>query len=184
MSNMNNMNHVNSLNGANTKSSNGRVDLMKTCGEPKTQDLFALYDKIPSHQCADFREPTLGLWDDTTLSTLFFSNKNIIILQNGIRAGVFKRSNGQYTVGAQDCDSLKIIMRSIFLQHSANRIDNITEQIVELNSLVLKYAIHQVYSEAQGYVKYLYDASNMYTPIAPPIMSKTSDKQLFLKSFF
>ena len=67
MSNMNNMNHVNSLNGANTKSSNGRVDLMKTCGEPKTQDLFALYDKIPSHQCADFREPTLGLWDDTTL---------------------------------------------------------------------------------------------------------------------
>lgn len=166
------------------QSSNGRVNLMKGCEGPKTKDLFAMYDKIPSNQPSGFREPTLGLWDDTQLSRLFFSKENVIILQNGIRAGVYKMSKSQYVVDNQDIDSLKIIMRSIFLQHSANMVNHITEQIVELNDMVLKYAIKQVYGEAQGYIKYLHDASTMYTPMAPPIMSSTSDKQLFLKTFF
>jgi hypothetical protein len=163
------------------RSSNGRVNLL---AQPKTMDLFAMYDKIPSNQPSSFREPTLGLWDDTQLSHLFFSKENIAILQNGIRYGVFRASKEQYTVDNQDVDSLKIIMRSIFLQHSANMSNNVTEQIKELNDLVLQYAVKQVYGEAQGYIKYLEDASTMYTPIAPPMMSSTNDKQLFLKSFF
>jgi len=163
------------------RSSNGRVNLL---AQPKTTDLFAMYDKIPSNQPSSFREPTLGLWDDTQLSRLFFSKENVAILQNGIRYGVFRASKGQYTVDNQDIDSLKIVMRSIFLQHSANMSNNITEQITELNDLVLQYAVKQVYGEAQGYIKYLEDASTMYTPIAPPMMSSTNDKQLFLKSFF
>jgi len=163
------------------RSSNGRVNLL---AQPKTMDLFAMYDKIPSNQPSSFREPTLGLWDDTQLSRLFFSKENVAILQNGIRYGVFRASKEQYTVDNQDIDSLKIVMRSIFLQHSANMSNNITEQITELNDLVLQYAVKQVYGEAQGYIKYLEDASTMYTPIAPPMMSSTNDKQLFLKSFF
>jgi hypothetical protein len=163
------------------RSSNGRVNLL---AQPKTTDLFAMYDKIPSNQPSTFREPTLGLWDDTQLSRLFFSKENVAILQNGIRYGVFRASKGQYTVDNQDIDSLKIIMRSIFLQHCANMSNNVTEQITELNDLVLQYAVKQVYGEAQGYIKYLEDASTMYTPIAPPMMSSTNDKQLFLKSFF
>ena len=163
------------------RSSNGRVSI---CQEPSTKDLFAMYDKIPSNQPSELREPTLGLWDDTQLSKLYFSKENVSILQNGIRFGVYTMSKSQYTVDNQDVDSLKIIMRSIFLQHSSNMRDNITEQIEELNKLVLHFSIKQVYGEAQGYIKYLYDASNMYTPLAPPIMSSSSDKQLFLKTFF
>lgn len=163
------------------KSSNGRVNI---CHETKTKDLFAMYDKIPSNQPSSLREPTLGLWDDTQLSKLFFSKENVSILQNGIRHGVYQMSKSQYTVDNQDVDSLKIIMRSVFLQHSANMCDNITEQIAELNQMILQFAIKQVYGEAQGYIKYLYDASNMYTPMAPPAMSSTHDKQLFLKTFF
>ena len=71
-------------------------------------------------------------------------------------------------------------MRSVFLQHSVNQPNNISQQIAELNKIVLNYCIQQVYSEAQGYVKYLYDASNMYTPMAPPVMSAPHNKQLFL----
>ena len=179
MSNQDNITVISDINFK--KSTNGRVNII----EPKTQDLFALYDKIPTlQQCASYREPTLGLWDETTLSKLFFSKQNMIILQNGNLAGVHRKSNGQYTIGQQDCDSLKIVMRSIFLQFSANQLTNITQQISELNDLVLKYTVHQVYSEAQGYIKYLYDASNMYTPIPPPIMASTNDKQLQLKTFF
>lgn len=167
------------------KSSNGRVDIMKQYAEPNTKNLFAMYDKIPSsQQNTNYREPTMGLWDETILSKLFFSKQNISILQNGIRAGVYNKSNGQYVIGVQDLDALKIIMRSIFLQFSANQLTHITEQISELNTVVLNYAVHQVYGEAQGYIKYLYDASNMYTPLAPPVMSSINDKQLELKSFF
>ena len=42
-------------------------------------------------------------------------------------------------IGPQDCDSLKIIMRSVFLQYSANQPNNISKQITELNKSVLEY---------------------------------------------
>jgi hypothetical protein len=162
------------------KTTNGRVDI-KT---PNTSDLFKMYDKIPANQCVTFRNPTEGLWDDTYLSNAFFSKENIQILQNGIRAGVYKKSNGQYTIGPQDCDSLKIIMRSVYLQYAANQVNNIPEQINELNKIVLNYCIQQVYSEAQGYLKYIDDASTLVVPIAHPVMADNTDRQLLLKSWF
>jgi hypothetical protein len=162
------------------KVNNGRVDI-KT---PSTSSLFEMYDKIPANQCATFRNATEGLWDETYLSQAFFSKENIQILQNGIRAGVYKQSNGQYLVAPQDCDSLKIIMRSVYLQHSANQIDNIRQQISELNKIVLDYSIKQVYSEAQGYMKYLDDASTLVVPIAHPVMTDNTDRELEFKRWF
>jgi hypothetical protein len=143
-----------------------------------------MYDKIPVNQCTTFRNPTEGLWDNTDLSNAFFSAENMVIIQNGIRAGVYKKSNGQYVISDQDGDTLKIIMRSVFLQHTSNQPTNIKGQVNELNKIVLDYSIPQVYSEAVGYYKYLEDASTMYTPIAPPIMSSNNDKQLVLKPWF
>ena len=160
----------------NTKSSNGRIDIINKTQSPDISNLFAMYDKIPANQCATFREPTLGQWDETPLSRAFFSKENIQIIQNGIRAGVYKKSNGQYTIGTQDCDSLKIIMRSVFLQHSANQTNNIALQIEQLNQIVLDYAIPYIYSEAQGYIKYLYDVSTLAVPMANPALESQKDK--------
>jgi hypothetical protein len=162
------------------KMNNGRVDI-KT---PNTSVLFQMYDKIPANQCTTFRNATDGIWTDTYLSQAFFSQQNIIQIQNGIRAGVYKKSNGQYTIGPQDCDSLKIIMRSVFLQHSANQTNNIQHQISELNKIVLNYCIQQVYGEAQGYLKYMNDVSTLVVPIAHPVMANNNDKQLELKPWF
>ena len=75
-------------------------------------------------------------------------------------------------------DTLKIIMRSIYLQYSANMNTKIQDQIEALNQMVLNYSIPQVFSEAKGYLKYLTDASTMYTPIAHPVMPKENDKLL------
>ena len=161
-------------------SNNGRVDI-KT---PNTSTLFQMYDKIPANQCVTFRNPTEGLWTSNSLSDAFFSQQNIQIIQNGIRAGIYHKSNGQYTIGPQDCDSLKIVMRSVFLQHSANQLNNITQQISELNKIVLDYCIQQVYSEAQGYMKYIDDVSTLVVPIAHPVMASQNDRQLELKSWF
>jgi hypothetical protein len=162
------------------KANNGRIDI-KT---PNTSTLFQMYDKIPANQCVTFRNPTEGLWNSTSLSQAFFSQENIQIIQNGIRAGVYEMSNGQYVIGPQDCDSLKIIMRSVFLQHSSNKPGDFQNQITELNKIVLNYCIQQVYSEAQGYIKYINDVSTLAVPISHPVMANNNDRQLELKSWF
>jgi hypothetical protein len=162
------------------KVNNGRIDIKS----PNTSALFEMYDKIPANQCVTFRNPTEGLWTDTYLSQAFFSQENIQILQNGIRAGVYHKSNSQYTIGPQDCDSLKIVMRSVYLQHSANQPNNITQQVAELNKIVLMYCIQQVYSEAQGYMKYIDDASTLVVPIAHPVMADNTDRELEFKTWF
>jgi hypothetical protein len=162
------------------KTMNGRIDIKSQ----NTKKLFQMYDKIPANQCTTFRNATEGLWQSTKLSDVFFSQQNIQIIQNGIRSGVYQRSNGQYTIGIQDCDSLKIIMRSVFLQHSANKPDNIPEQIHELNKIVLNYCIQQVYSEAEGYMKYIYDVSTLVVPISHPVMPNNTDRQLEFKTWF
>ena len=159
---------------------NGRVNI-KT---PNTSNLFAMYDKIPANQCTTYRNPTEGLWDNTDLSNAFFSKENINIIQNGIRAGVYHKSKGQYTIGPQDCDSLKIIMRSIFLQYSANFKNDVVEQVKQLNQMVLNYCIQQVYGEAQGYMKYINDVSTLAVPIAHPVMASNTDRELEWKGWF
>lgn len=162
------------------KSSNGRIDIINKTQSPDLSNLFAMYDKIPANQCATFREPTLGQWDETNLSKAYFSTENIQIIQNGIRSGVYNKSNQQYVVAPQDCDSLKIIMRSVFLQHSANQSDNISQQISELNKIVLDYCVFNVYSEAQSYMKYLHDVSTLAVPLATPIVETYKDKNNYL----
>jgi hypothetical protein len=158
---------------------NGRVNIMS----PNIDALFNMKDRIPK-ETFDYRDAVTGNWYRTQLSDLFFSKENISLLQNGIRAGVFKMSNNKYIVGAQDCDVLQIIMRSIFLQNSKNNLKNITGQIETLNKLVLDYSVKQVYGEANGYIKYKYDVSNLAEPMARPVMSKINDKQLELKNWF
>jgi len=159
---------------------NGRVNIKS----PNTSKLFTMYDKIPANQCSTFRNPTEGLWDETYLSKAFFSHQNIQILQNGIRAGVYHRSNGQYVIGPQDCDALKIVMRSVFLQYASNQNKNISEQIEALNQMVLNYCIQQVYGEAQGYMKYVDDVSTLVVPIAHPVMANNTDRELEFKTWF
>lgn len=164
-----------------SKSSNGRINLYTkpktTYTEPDITNLFSIYDKIPANQCTTYQEPLVGQIDETPLSKAYFSDTNIQIIQNGIRAGVHRKSNGQYTIGTQDCDSIKIIMRAIYLQNSINQPTNISKQIDALNRMVLEYCIPKVYLEAQGYLKYLSDISTMAVPIANPIMASQKDKK-------
>jgi hypothetical protein len=163
------------------ESSNGRVNILG----PNIEQRFSMSDRIPIDSTKyAFRDAMTGNWYDTQLSDAFFSIKNIQIIQNGIRAGVFNKSNQQYVVAEQNMDELQIIMRAIFLQYSKNLPTNIPDQIQELNKVVLDYSINQVYGEADGYMKYKRDASTLVVPLAMPIMVSTSGKQLELKKWF
>jgi hypothetical protein len=172
-----------------SKSCNGRINLCTkpktTYTEPDIEKLFSMYDKIPVNQCATYRDPVLVQFEETLLSRAYFSEENIKIIQNGIRAGVYRKSNMQYLIGPQDYDSLKIIMRSIYLQHSINQSTDIPKQIEELNNMVLEYCIPKIYLEAQGYLKYLSDVSSIPEPMPMPIMTAQNDKRnIKLKNWF
>ena len=117
------------------------------------------------------------------LSKVYFSKGNIIILQNKIMQGVYKNSNGRFEIGYQDEDTLKIIMRSIYLQNAANNPQNITGQVEALNQIVTDYCVPQICSEAQAYINYKNDVSNLAVPIKRPV-STYSNNNLEFKKFF
>ena len=161
-------------------SSNGRVNI----NTKRIINNFDLYDKIPIHHCSNYQDALVGNWEKTPLSTAFFSKDNMIILQNGIRAGVYKKSNNQYVIGLQDCDTLRIVMRSIFLQYSGNMCENLTEQLTALNDMVLNYCIPQVYGELEGYLKYREDVSKLPEPLSLPTSSSYRTNTLEQKKWF
>ena len=161
---------------------NGRVNIS---GPPKNQ--FQLFDNPGTNynDVTSYRGAMTGNWTDNTLSKTFFSTQNIQIIQNGIRAGVFKMSKGRFNVGPQDLTNLKIIMRSIFLQFSANKPDNIREQVTALNNLVFDYCIPSVHNEALAYLKYKNDVTTLAMPEARPVSDNNKgSKTLELKHWF
>ena len=104
---------------------NGRINII----EPDIKTQFSLYDKIPVEKTTHYNNALNGQQERTLLSQLYFSKENIQIVQNAIRAGVYTQSNQRYKIGPQSLDTLKIIMRSIYLQHAVNNLCLITKQI-------------------------------------------------------
>ncbi len=161
-------------------STNGRLDIKG----PLKNDIFQLYDKIPlNHNSTSYTEALTGSWDANTLSRAFFCAANVRIVQNGIRAGVHKSSNGRYNLGDQNEDTLKIIMRSTYLSSAVNQPGNIQEQISELNKLVIGYCVPQLLGECEGYMKFKRDVSTLAMPMDRPISTYHSNS-LQLKTFF
>ena len=168
----------------NCSSNNGRVDIMK----PDINTQFSMQDKIAidcnSQDCRSYKDAMIGNWYNTSLSDAFFSKGNIQILQNGIRAGVHKRSNGNYLVGEQSNDVLETIMRSIFLEYAKHLPTDITSQIKKLNDYVLAYCVNDVYEAMRFHMHYKKDVSTLPVPIALPVVQHSSNKQLELKKWF
>ncbi len=158
---------------------NGRVNILNN----NPHDRFSLHDKIPIGNSTTYCNALNGNWQKNMLSETFFNAGNIRIIQNGLKAGVYKLSNGQFMIGDQDEDTLKIIMRSVFLQNAVNLPNNITEQVSALNKMVLDYCVPQVYGEAQGYIKYKNDVSTLVVPMTRPT-STYSNSTLELKPWF
>jgi hypothetical protein len=129
---------------------------------------------VEAYEC-----PLTGLWEENLLSKVFFCAKNVQIIQNGIRYGVYHLSNGRYIIDEQDVTNLHIIMRSIFLEYASNRCQNITDQVEALNKLVLDYCVPTIYDEVVSYMKYKNDVSTLPVPPSrPAFVSGKGDKVL------
>jgi hypothetical protein len=160
---------------------NGRVNIME---EPSPEIQFKMQERIAiKNKTTEYREAIAGDLESNLLSTVYFSADNIQIVQNGLRAGVYKMSGDNFVIVPQNMDTLKIIMRSIFLQYAEFDMNNIKGEVTRLNQLVLEYAVPSVYNEAVGYMKYREDQSTIAVPLSLPQQSDRESKQLELKPF-
>jgi hypothetical protein len=113
------------------------------------------------------------LFEESLLTFLFFSKKNIDNIQNVIKEKVFQKTNK--VVDNQNINELLIVMRSIYLEYSAhppmitNKLtDDVkvqvlkmyTKEVERLNGLVIDYVFPKVLSGLQQYIAYLRDASS------------------------
>lgn len=161
---------------------NGRVNLF----DPPSPDVqFKMQERLAvKNKTTEYREALDGVWESNVLAQVYFSADNVQILQNGLRAGVYEKSENRFVIAPQNIDTLKVIMRSIYLQYAEHREENIRGQVEKLNRLVLDYAIPTVYNEAVGYVRYCQDQSSLVVPLEQPRHHDRNYKQLELKPFY
>ena len=154
---------------------NGRVIGLKDKAIPD----YKMFDSNNNNNNKFKNEALKGIQVESPLSFYFFSKTNMQHIQDNIRYGVFKRSNGKHVIGKQSNVELEIIMRSIFLQHAKNLNCKMREQIAELNSMVVAWAVPRIIGEIEQYQSYIYDTSNMPIPIAHPVnLSSAGTKTL------
>ncbi len=99
------------------------------------------------------------------VSSLYFSDYNINILQFGIKNKVYNETNGLYNIGRQHDNELKIIMRSIYYQYSKNNNIKIIEQVKELNKMVIDWSVKEIITNIKQYEKYKNDITNLPIPL-------------------
>jgi hypothetical protein len=113
-----------------------------------------------------------NLYGETLLTFLFFSEQNILNIQNLIKFNVNKEIG--YVIDNQSMAELLIIMRAIFLEYSFHpellkedmpkeKKDELlvkyTNEVDRLNKIVIDQIVPKLISQIQQYIDYLRDAS-------------------------
>jgi hypothetical protein len=151
---------------------NGRINLLD-----KVKDKFNLQDKIQvTDNSTDYREALNGGWEKNLLSDVFFCKENITIIQNGIRKSIY--DNTEKIIDTQPEDQIKIIMRSIYLQNAKNIADDISYQVEQLNTQVIRECVCKIVTELNSYLKYKNDISNLAIPIDRPTSTYVNQRIL------
>jgi hypothetical protein len=158
---------------------NGRVDLISKM--PKFT--IPQYQITQSHNNTYTKEATTGQITRNSVSDLFFSAKNIDVLQEGIRYRIYVESKGQFTIGRQSDQELKTVMRSIYLQYGIGNLDCIG-QVRTLNSRVLEWVVPEVLNNLLQYERYKQDTSTLPMPLdRSPLATMKGSRSLEFKSF-
>ena len=162
---------------------NGRINIIE---EPDPEIRFKMSEKIArKNRASEYCDAVSGIEETSILAKAFFSEQNIQIIQNGLRAGVYNVSKGSIIIPPQNVDNLKIIMRSTYLQYSKHYedIEKLRNEILKLNQLVLDYSVENVFKEAQGYFNYCKDQSTLVIPMERPTQIDKDFKHLEIKTF-
>lgn len=132
-----------------------------------------------------------GIFDESLLTFLFFSDKNVKNIQAIIKKLVFKEMG--YVIDDQDYNELLIIMRSIYLEYSSHPpiIDEdtpedakkkimpmYTKEVQRLNEIVVNEVVPKIVSSLQQYLDYLRDSTQQpYQRNSPQNANSAGEKQ-------
>jgi len=143
---------------------NGRVIMNNT---QNVKDMNMIEGNKPNN---NFQVESLyGIQETSKLNQLFFSKKNMDIIQNNIRYTVYIKTNKKHIIDKQSDIELQIIMRSMYLQHSPNLEYNYKEQIEYLNKLVVDWSVEKIIPQLEQYIGYLKEVEYMPLPIDLPV---------------
>jgi hypothetical protein len=147
----------------NNNSINGRVNAMSNVEDYKIKRYII---EASEHQ-TNIISRNLNC---TGVSKVFFSMPNINLLQSGIRNKILNETMGDININRQSDDELKIIMRSIYFQHGKNLPENINEQVLDLNTRVIVWAVPQIITNIKQSRQYIKDISTMPMPLDRSIL--------------
>ena len=132
----------------------------------KSYQDFQLNDEplcqLPSHNVEMLR----GKNECSLLDYLFFSGKNIQIIQNTIRKKVHDISG--HVIGNQSENELLQIMRSMFFLNLPLEFPNVTDNIKFLNKAVVNQALPKILTNMKQYLIYLKDVQRQRLPFQRP----------------
>jgi hypothetical protein len=92
------------------------------------------------------------------LEKTFFSQENMMLINKQLIYLVWKNTDGLYKISNQSDESLIIVMRYIFIEHSRHLPYDIPGQIKELNDRVINEVLPLIITNATqrvGYLKYI-----------------------------
>jgi hypothetical protein len=160
---------------------NGLVDIA-ILEDPEA--MFRMHERVNvRNKPTEYREALNGTLEWNVLAQVYFSAANMQIIQNAMRASVYKLSGGKINIPNQSVDNLKIIMRGIYMEYAEHYPKNIKGQVERLNQLVLDYTVPNLYSEAVFYQHYLVSQSTLPTPFDLPVQTDRTYKQLEFRPF-
>jgi len=143
---------------------NGRVNLLGK-GDEDTKKRLLMFEKTQvKTSITDYRGALNNIWEESKLSTLYFSAKNIQYIQERLKDEIYKKSNGKFRLLPQNVDDVKVIMRAYYLQYATHDIGNENAELNRLNSLVLAFLVPRLYNESVGYENYIRDQSTLVIP--------------------
>lgn len=97
---------------------------------------------------------------NSEISKIFFSDKNIKRIQQGIRRAIYIKSGGKYKMEVdQDPREIVYVMRAIFIEHAKYIPNQIVRQVKKLNILVVDEVLPSMMTSIRHNQKYLSDAN-------------------------
>jgi hypothetical protein len=169
------------MNGNTNQAANGsgRVQVI----DNYNYDMYKLFDENKKRN--NFHEEAIkGVHTNNQLATIFFSQENIDALQDAMRYLVHKKSCGKYLISRQSDSELKLIMRAFYLQEGRHKQYNVMEEVRELNTMVLNYAVPRILQEVGMYMYYKQDINKNPMPMPRgEFVSAKGSKQLVTKEF-
>jgi len=112
------------------------------------------------------------------LENYFFSDANVDLINKQLIMQVFKKTNGEFKISTQKYEDLIIVMRYTFIEYARHLPYDITNQIRELNTIVIGQILPNIITQITQQKEYLRVISEPREILPLPISESTSNRLL------